>query len=66
MKKEDIKELSMQDLKDKVVDLKSELTAIKFNHKVSPIDNPNKIKSTKRLIAAILTEIKQREIKEKY
>ncbi|MCS6979880.1 MAG: 50S ribosomal protein L29 [Flavobacteriales bacterium] len=62
MKKEDIKELSTQDLKDKVVDLKSELTGLRFNHKASPLDNPQKIRKTRRLIAAILTEIRQREM----
>lgn len=62
MKKADIKEMSLQDLRDKVTDLKSELTTLRFNHKASPLDNPMKIRQTRRLIAAVLTEIRRREL----
>lgn len=64
MKKADIKEMSLQDLRDKAADLKSELVTLRFNHKASPLDNPQKIKRTRRLIAAVLTEIRRRELDE--
>ncbi|MCS6980750.1 MAG: 50S ribosomal protein L29 [Flavobacteriales bacterium] len=62
MKKADIKEMSLQDLRDKAADLKSELITLRFNHKAGSLDNPHKIKHTRRLIAAILTEIRRREL----
>lgn len=65
MNKSDIKEMSLQDLRDKADDLKSELTTLRFNHKASPLDNPLKIRHTRRLIAAVLTEIRRRELSEK-
>jgi large subunit ribosomal protein L29 len=40
------------------------LTRLKLNHAVSPLDNPLKIKQTRKNIARLMTELRKRELKE--
>lgn len=40
MKKEEIKELSTQDLKDRLAEMEKAYRMLKANHTVSTIDNP--------------------------
>lgn len=56
-----IKELSTQDLKDRLEEEKKQLTKLKLNHAVSPLENPNKIKDYRKTIARIKTELTKRE-----
>ena len=63
MKIQDIRELSAQELEDKVKNLKQELFNLRFRHAVNELENPNVINSTKKDIARIKTEIRAREIK---
>ncbi len=60
----EIKELSDQELKERLEDYKGVLTKMKLNHAVSPLDNPNKIGETRKDIARLNTELKARQIKE--
>lgn len=64
MKTSEIKELSTAELKEKIEDTKTLLVRLRFNHAVSPLENPMKIKKTRRLVARLLTEIKNREVVE--
>ncbi len=64
MKQEVIKELSTADLKERLDEEKKQLVRLKLNHAVSPLENPNKIKTYRRTIARILTELKKRETEE--
>lgn len=41
---------------------KERLIRLKLNHAISPLDNPMEIKKTRRTIARIATELRQREI----
>lgn len=59
-----IKELSTQDLIDRLEEEKKQLTKLKLHHAVSPIENPNKIKSYRRIIARIKTELRKRELEQ--
>jgi large subunit ribosomal protein L29 len=43
---------------------KKQLSKLKLNHAVSPLENPNKIKVYRRTIARIETEIRRRQIEE--
>lgn len=61
MKQEVIRELSNSDLLERLEEEKTQLTRLKLNHAVSPIENPNKIREYKRTIARILTEMRKRE-----
>ncbi|MBP6978270.1 MAG: 50S ribosomal protein L29 [Bacteroidales bacterium] len=57
-----IKELSTSELLERLEEEKKQLTKLKLNHAVSPIDNPNRIKTYRRAIARIITELRKREL----
>ncbi len=65
MKIKEIRELSTSDIEERIDTEKSLLLKLKMNHTVSPLDNPIKIPATKRVIARLKTELRQRMIKEK-
>ena len=62
MKQEVIKELSTNDLVERLDEEKKQLTRLKLNHAVSPLENPNKIKVYRKTIARLNTELKKRVI----
>jgi large subunit ribosomal protein L29 len=64
MKKVSLKDLSLSDLKEKIREEKDFLAKLKFNHTVSPIENPMKIRHYRKNIARMLTELRQRELAE--
>ena len=61
MKKEDIKELTTDELRLRLEEEKAMYSKLKMNHAVSPIENPMKIRSTRRGIAMIHTELTKRQ-----
>ena len=65
MKKEEIKEMATQDLKDRLEQMDTEYRQLKINHSVSPIDNPAKITADRKMIARVKTELRQRELNNK-
>ena len=65
MKKVEIKELSTQDLKERLEVMEHEYAQLKSNHSVSPIDNPAQIRRDRRMIARVKTELRQRELNNK-
>ncbi|HYH57554.1 MAG TPA: 50S ribosomal protein L29, partial [Anseongella sp.] len=44
MKYEEVKELTTQELKDRIAEEKSNLTRLKFSHAVSALENPLRIR----------------------
>ena len=66
MKNEEIKELSTQDLKDRLEQAQKDYLQQKINHTISPIDNPAKITQDRKNIARMKTELRQRELNNKY
>lgn len=62
LKKEDLQQLSNDDLKQRLHDDGDRLMKLRFNHAVNPIDNPAQIKYMRREIARLQTEIRKREI----
>ena len=64
MKKSEIEKLSHEDLQDKLVEFKKQLSDLKMNHAVSPLENPLRIKTIRKTVARLLTAInsKQNEI----
>jgi large subunit ribosomal protein L29 len=60
-----IKELSTVELQERLVSEKLRLNKMKINHAVTPLENPNIIKTTKQGVARIMTEIRMREINSK-
>jgi large subunit ribosomal protein L29 len=57
MKNSEIKALSQQELQEKVALEKENLMKLKFAHAISPIENPMKIRHTRKLIARLSTEL---------
>ena len=64
MKQEDIKQLSTNDLREKIKEGKSALAKLKLNHAVSPVENPAKITESRKTVARLSTELRQRELAE--
>ncbi len=62
MKKEEIKELSTADLKERLAQMEKEYLQLTVNHAVTPLDNPAKITADRRMIARVKTELRQREL----
>lgn len=60
MKAAEIKEMSVQDLKERIAAEKANLTSMKVQHAVSPVENPSNIKKTRRDIARMLTILHQK------
>ena len=64
MKATEIKELSTQEIIERIDDYKSVLIRMRLNHAVSPLENPNQIGDSKRDIAKLKTELRFRQINE--
>jgi large subunit ribosomal protein L29 len=64
MKQEVIRELSTAEIIERLEEERKQLTKLKLNHAVSPLENPNKIKSYRRTIARMLTELHNRKSNE--
>ncbi len=62
MKNQDIHNLSVDDLIEKLQETRSNLIKLKMTHTVSPVENPLQIKQLRRDIARIKTELRKREL----
>jgi large subunit ribosomal protein L29 len=63
MKNSEIKALSLDELTGKLVVEKDMYAKLKFAHSITPIENPMKIRESRKTIARIQTEIKAKESK---
>tara|TARA_B100001175_G_C19500630_1_gene637878 strand:- start:1253 stop:1453 length:201 start_codon:yes stop_codon:yes gene_type:complete len=57
MKKSEIEKLSLEDLQDKLAEFQKQLSDLKMNHAVSPLENPLQIKIVRKTVARLLTAI---------
>ena len=57
-----LKELSTAELKEKLENERALYQKMVLTHAVSPLENPNKIKESRKNIARCLTELRAREI----
>jgi len=62
MKTSEIKELTDKELEERIDAEKSLLTKLRINHAVSPLDNPLKIRQTRKDIARMITELRKRQL----
>jgi large subunit ribosomal protein L29 len=62
MKMQEIRDLSMQELEDKIKDLKEELFNLRFQNATNHLDNPMRIVSVKKDIARVKTVLKEKEL----
>ena len=65
MKKEEIKELSTADLKERLQQMEKDYAQLKINHSISPLDSPSKITADRKMIARVKTELRMRELNNK-
>ncbi len=63
MEQKVIQELSTAELKERLEEERKQLIRLRLNHAVSPLENPNKIKAYKTIVARMLTELRKRELK---
>ena len=64
MKKESLRDLSVNDLNERLEQTREKLVKMNLNHAASPLENPNLIRATKKDIARILTELRRRELEQ--
>jgi len=61
MKQSEVKEMSVEELKEKIADFKKQVADLKMAHSVTPLENPLLIRNTKRNVARLATELTKRE-----
>ena len=55
--------LSDEDLNNRLTDFQSQMETLKLTHKMAPIENPLRIRSMRKLIARLNTEVTNRKVK---
>ena len=63
MKYSDIQALSLEELKERLVAEKTNRQNLRFAHSISPLENPLRVKESRKIIAKINTELRKRELK---
>jgi len=62
MNASEIKEMTAEELQDKLKSLKQELFNLRFQLAINQLDNPMRITAVKRDIARVLTVIREQEL----
>ena len=62
MKIAEINELQTSELQERLDVEEANFHQLKLNHSISPVENPSRIKETRRTIARIKTVLRQREL----
>ena len=62
MKIKEVRELETKDLAERIEAEVAKYNQMKFNHNVTPLENPSLIKAARRDIARMKTELRQREL----
>ncbi len=64
MKQTEIKELSVAELQEKLVEFKKNYADLKMAHAITPLENPMQIRAMRKTIARLATELTKREMQE--
>jgi large subunit ribosomal protein L29 len=59
MKAKEIRDLSTDEMQQKLTEMKHELFNLRFQHEIGQLENPSKMKETKRDIARIRTVLNE-------
>jgi large subunit ribosomal protein L29 len=62
MKQSEIKNLSAAELQEKLKQTKKVYADLKMAHAISPIENPLQIRTVRRTVARLATELTKREL----
>lgn len=60
MKQEEIVQLSLEDLNDRLDEAREKMQSMLVNHAVAPLENPLQIRSLRKTIARLNTELVKR------
>ena len=60
MKTQDLKSMSTSDIQTRISDEKQHLSKLKLTHAVSPAENPMKIRTMRKEVARLQTELTSR------
>lgn len=60
MEQKVIREFTTSEILERLDEEKRQLSKLKLNHAVSPLENPNKIKAYRKTIARLQTELRRR------
>ncbi|MCQ2166322.1 MAG: 50S ribosomal protein L29 [Bacteroidales bacterium] len=61
MKAQEVREMSVADLRDRIEVEKANLATMKLNHTISPLEDTSKIAKTRNDIARMMTILAQKE-----
>lgn len=64
MKNKEIIGLTTKEIAERIDSEKINLTKLRMNHAVSPLENPQRLKEVRRVIARLKTELRKRELTE--
>ena len=58
----ELNDLTLQELQDKLQEERKGLDKVRFSHTVSPVENPMQLRTKRKAVARILTELRKREL----
>jgi large subunit ribosomal protein L29 len=61
-KYDEVRNLTIEELQQQLESNKLRLQRLKFNHAISPLENPNVIGEARKLVARLNTEIRKRQL----
>ena len=61
MKAKEIREMSSEELENKLKELKNELFNLRFQHAINQLDNPHRISDVKKDIARVMTGLREKK-----
>lgn len=61
-KYDEVRNLSGEELEHQLAENKLKLKRMHFNHAISPLENPNVLGETRKVIARIRTEMRKRQL----
>jgi large subunit ribosomal protein L29 len=64
MKNKEITGLTTKEIVERIESEQLNLTKLRINHAVSPLENPQRLKEVRRVIARLKTELRKRELTE--
>lgn len=64
MKNQEIRELTIQDLREHLKQETTKLDQLRMQHNVTPLDRPTEITNQRRLVARLRTILHEKEINE--
>jgi large subunit ribosomal protein L29 len=65
MKSKEVREMSVEQLNAKLLELKKDLFNLRLQHAMNQLDNPMKMADVKRDIARVKTVLRERELAQK-